>query len=83
MLPALVEAARAADGAPAYADALTQFGPKALPALLEVLQKGKPEEGQWVLRMLHSFGVPAVPVLEGALKSDSPDVRAGAAHGAR
>ena len=79
-LPALLEAARAADGAPAYADALAQVGPKALPALLDILQKKKPDEGKWVLRILHGFGPPAVPVLGEALKSNSPEVRAAAAN---
>lgn len=78
-LPALLIAARAADGAPAYADALAQVGPQALPSLLDILQKNKPEESKWVLRILHSFGPPAVPVLSEALKSNSPEVRASAA----
>jgi len=63
VLPAMLDAARTADGAPAYADALAEVGPKALPALLDVLQKSKPGEGKWVLLVLHSFGPPAVPVL--------------------
>ena len=50
-LPALLEAARAADGASAYADALAQVGPSALPALFEILQNGKPDENRWVLRI--------------------------------
>jgi HEAT repeat protein len=79
-LPALLEAARAADGASAYADALAQIGPKALPALLDILQKSKPEQSKWVLRTLHSFGPPAVPVLGEALKSNNPEVRVAAAN---
>lgn len=78
-LPALLAAARAADGSPVYADALAQVGPQALPALLDVLQKSKPQDSKWVLRILHSFGPPAVPVLSEALKSNSPEVRASAA----
>jgi len=79
-LPTLLQAARTAEGAPAYADALAQIGPKALPALLDILQKNKPEESKWVLRILHSFGPPAVPVLGEALKSNSPEVRVSAAN---
>ncbi|MEP6670462.1 MAG: HEAT repeat domain-containing protein [Chthoniobacter sp.] len=79
-LPTLLQAARTADGAPAYADALAQIGPKALPALLDILQKSKPAESKWVLRILHSFGPPAVPVLAEALKSNTPEVRIAAAN---
>jgi HEAT repeat protein len=78
-LPALLTAARVADGSATYADALAQIGPKALPALLEILQKSKPADSKWVLRVLHSFGPPAVPVLSEALKSNSPEVRTAAA----
>lgn len=79
VMPALLTAAQAADGAPVYAEALAQVGPQALPALLGILQKSKPEDGRWVLRVLHSFGPPAVPVLSEALKSNSAEVRASAA----
>lgn len=78
-LPVLIEAARAADGAPVYAEALAQVGPKALPPLLGILQKSKGDQGKWVLRVLHSFGPPAVPVLSEALKSNSAEVRVAAA----
>jgi HEAT repeat protein len=78
-LPAVVDAARAADGAPAYGQALAEIGPKALPVLLGVLQKGKPEEGKWVMRVLHNFGPPAVPVLAEALKNPDPEMRSAAA----
>jgi HEAT repeat protein len=78
-LPALMEAARAADGAPAYAEALAGVGPKAMPALLDALQKNKAEDGKWVLRVLQTFGPPAVPALGQALKSDNADLRLAAA----
>lgn len=78
-LPALLAATRAAGGAPVYADALAHVGPAALPALLDALQKGKPEESAWILKALRGFGAPAVPVLSEALKHDKPAVRAAAA----
>jgi HEAT repeat protein len=78
-LPALLDAARAADGAPAYAEALAEIGPQAVPPLLDILQKKKSAESKWALRALHGFGPPAVPVLAEALKSNSPEVRAAAA----
>jgi len=79
-LPALLDAARAAEGAPVYAEALAQLGPKALPPLLDILQKSKGDQGKWVLNILHSFGAPAVPVLSEALKSNSAEVRTAAAN---
>jgi len=79
VLPALIEATRAAGGAPVFADALAQVGPAVLPTLLKILQEGKPEESAWVLRALRGFGTPAVPVLSEALKHDKPAVRAAAA----
>ena len=78
-LPALLAATRAAGGAPAFADALAHTGPAALPALLDTLQKGKPDESAWILKALRGFGAPAVPVLSEALKHPSPAVRAAAA----
>ncbi len=78
-LPALLAATRAAGGATAFADALAHVGPAALPALLDTLQKGKPEENAWTLKALRGFGAPAVPVLSQALKHHSPAVRAAAA----
>lgn len=78
-LPALLAATRAAGGAQAFADALAQIGPQALPALLDALQKGKPEESAWILRALRGFGPPAIPVLNEALKHPSAAVRAAAA----
>ena len=79
-LPALLDAARAADGATAYADALAQIGAKALPALLDILQKSKPGEANGCSASSTAFGPPAVPVLNEALKSSSPEVRAAAAN---
>ncbi len=78
-LPALVEATRASGGAPAFAGALAEIGPKALPPLLAILQNGKPEEGKWVLEALRSFGPPGVPYLTETLKDKRPEVRASAA----
>jgi len=78
-LPALFEVARGADGAAVYGEALGEIGPKALPVLLDILQKGKPEEAKWVLRVLHNFGPPAAPVLAEALKSNNPEMRVAAA----
>jgi len=78
-VPALLDAARGADGAPVYGEALAEIGPKALPVLLDILQKGKPEEGKWVLHVLHNFGPPAVPVLAEALKGNNPEMRVAAA----
>jgi len=78
-LPALMEAARVAGGAPAFADALAQVGPPVLPILLKALQAGSPEETAWILRALRGFGPPAVPVLTEALKHEKPAVRAAAA----
>jgi HEAT repeat protein len=79
VLPALLEATRAAGGAPVFADALAQIGPAVLPTLLQALQTGKPEDSAWILRALRGFGSPAVPVLSEALKHASPAVRAAAA----
>lgn len=78
-LPVLMEATRAAGGAPVYADALANVGPPVLPVLLQALQAGKPEESAWILRALRGFGPPAVPVLSEALKHEKPAVRAAAA----
>ena len=78
-LPALLEATRAAGGAPAFSDALAQVGPTALPALLDALQKGNAAEGEWILRALRGFGPPAVSVLSEALKQPNPAIRAAAA----
>ena len=77
-LPAMVEAARSAPDSPAYGEALAELGPKALPLLLDILKKGKPEEGKWVLNVLHHFGPPAVPVLVEALKSNDAGMRVAA-----
>jgi HEAT repeat protein len=77
-LPAIVEAARSAPDSPAYGEALAELGPKALPVLLDILKKGKPEEGKWVLNVLHHFGPPAIPVLVEALKSNDAGMRVAA-----
>jgi HEAT repeat protein len=79
VLPALLDATRAANGAPAFADALAQVGPPVLPVLLQALQSAKPEESAWILRALRGFGPPAVPILSEALKHQKPEVRAAAA----
>jgi len=79
VLPALLDATRAADGAPAFADALAQVGPAVLPTLLKTLQDGKTEDSAWILRALRGFGPPAVPVLIEALKHPTPNIRAAAA----
>jgi HEAT repeat protein len=77
-LPAIVQAARSAPETPAFGEALAELGPKALPVLLDILKKGKAEEGQWVLHVLHNFGPPAVPVLTEALKSNDVAMRVAA-----
>jgi HEAT repeat protein len=77
-LPALMEATRTAGGAPAFADALAQTGPMALPLLLKALEAGNPDESAWILRALRGFGAPAVPKLSEALKHDKPAIRAAA-----
>ena len=78
-LPAMLAATRAANGAPVYAEALAEIGPKALPALLDILQKSKPAEAKWVLPVLQNFGPSAMPVLSEALQSTNPELRAAAA----
>ncbi len=78
-LRALMDAARAANGAPAFADAFAQIGPPVLPILLQSLQSGPPEDSPWILRALRGFGPPAVPVLSEALKHERPAIRAAAA----
>ncbi len=78
-LPALLAATRAAGGTPAFADAVAQIGPAVLPALLDALQKGRPDDSAWILRALRGFGPPAVPVLSEALKHTNPAIRAAAA----
>jgi HEAT repeat protein len=77
-LPAMVQAARSAPETPAFGEALAELGPKALPVLLDILKKGKPDEGQWVLHVLHNFGPPALPVLTEALKSNDVAMRVAA-----
>jgi HEAT repeat protein len=77
-LPVMVQAARSAPETPAFGEALAELGPKALPVLLDILKKGKPEEGQWVMHVLHNFGPPAVPVLTEALKSNDARMRVAA-----
>jgi len=78
-LPALLSAARAADGDPVFAEALAQIGPAALPALLTALKESDAENSAWILRTLRGFGAPAVPVLVEALQQPNPATRASAA----
>lgn len=72
-VPALLAASRAAPGEGGFADALSQIGPVALPALRAALNGAARPDAERLLSAVASFGEPAVPCLMDMLLH--PDVR--------
>lgn len=72
-IPALLAASSAAPADGSFADALSQIGPAALPALRTALNGPARPDGERLVAAVASFGEPAVPCLLDTLHH--PDVR--------
>jgi HEAT repeat protein len=79
VLPALLDATRAAKGEAAFAGALAQIGPAALNAVVAALKESPPAESAWIFLTLKSFGTPAVPMLMDTLRQPDASLRTAAA----